>query len=252
MCARALFVLFFWVFFEDYLRRAARLLVIAAAEAAARRAATAAAQERDGRCRLWLRLNEQRGVADTIAVATQSGLLIVGLAVSLVLGDGEETLQLLLRHAERVVAHTEGLLVDRVALRVVGAVAARSLRDALPLREGEEVGAELERQPHCQVRLAEDAVHLHLGVDDVGLVVLCVAVDVAALDREVVLIALVRDGLPALLELDVVRRPLLGRHLGRALRKMRKSLVILNGVPGEELGRERGVLALAELLHDGG
>lgn len=243
------FVLFF-LLYATYTRRRLLAAVLAAAEArvgGSTAARARAAEKSDGSLHsLWLGQNLQQLVAHAILARAQVRLLALGDAAGLALDDGEQALQLVLGDAERVVADAEGLLVGHESVpRVVVLV------QKLPLDGGEEVGAELQRQAHGQVRVAEDAVHLHVGVDPVRLVVLSVAIDGGALYAELGLPPLVGDGLPALGLCLCVLPELVTAHDRLARAQSAQGLGVVDGVPAEERDRERRVLALAELLQNG-
>ena len=182
-----------------------------------------------------------------VRVIAEHLLATIG-ALLLLVGDGQELGDLRLGDTEGAVDHAEGLLVDAVAELALVCCALHRL----PLVGGQEVGAQSERQPLRQVRVAEDAVHLDGVVGPVALVILGVprVHDVRLCTEHALPPHRLNVESAAALDKAVVAL-LVGRHVGQAARVVRERLVIVDGLPGEEVCAEGGALALLELLEDG-
>lgn len=172
--------------------------------------------------------------------------LALSRARGLRLGHIQKAGHVLLDNAEGVVADAQGLLHDRVPLGVVRV----GLLHQGVAQEGEEVGAQGQRDAQVQVGVAEDAVDLH-GVVPVVALGLTVLVDVVDSGPEVALPAVGLEETILVVLLQLVVTALGGGHSGRATLQLLQTLPVVDGVPREQLHRERGGLRLLELGQDG-
>jgi hypothetical protein len=198
-----------------------------------------------GHVGILVREDVESHITHGILAASQTGLLTLGEPLGLALGDRQQLLHLLLGDTEGVVADAQSLLEDVEALEP----AHRHRRVVvLPGSVGQEVGAQSEGDAHGEVRVAEDAVHLDGRECLHGLRL--AAVPSLFIDAEHALPSGLFDGSSMGIQGAVVRNALFAAHVRLARLELAQALVVVDGLPREEVHAEGRPLALLQSLED--